>query len=79
MEGPYTIYRTHHIKGMMLPSYYVYYIYISVFDKLIWPQELLIMATEMNSECDVTQNIPFNKHSLHTSPYDKLAYTTVQH
>ena len=32
------------------------------------------MATEMYSGCDVTRNIPFNKHSLHTSPYDKLDY-----
>ena len=28
------------------------------------------MATEMYSGCDVTHNIPFNKHSLHTSPYE---------
>ena len=31
MEGLYTLYRTHHIKGMMSPSYYIYiYIYIYI-------------------------------------------------
>ena len=28
MERLYTIYRTHHIKGMMSPSYYIYFIFI---------------------------------------------------
>ena len=39
MEGRYTIYRTHHIKGMMSPSYYIY-IYIYIYGMMVYIRQI---------------------------------------
>ena len=60
MEGLCTIYRTHHIKGMMSPSYYIYtcvYIYhtaklyIRGTDRLYMYIDLTV--GDLNYRCDI--------------------------